>query len=46
MFVGSVQVDDLETGDTLAIFHPSGKAPRLINILNSFVTAGVILRAV
>jgi len=43
--VGSDRVDDLETGDT-AIFHSSGKTPRLINILNSFVTAEVIVRAV
>jgi len=46
--LGSDWVDDLGTWDTLAIFHSSGKTPRLIDILTSFVfvTAGVILRAV
>jgi len=43
---GQIPNLDLGTGDTLVIFHSSGKTPRLIDILNSFVTAEVILRAV
>ena len=41
--MGSDRVDDLGTGDTLAILHSQVKHQ---HILNSFVTAEVILRAV
>ena len=44
--MGSERLDDLGTGDTLAVFHSSGSSPRLMEMLNSWVIAGVMLRAV
>ena len=43
---GSEWLSDLGIGETCEAFHSSGSSPSLMEMLNSSVTAGVILNAV